>query len=116
MKIASILFIVVVVLVELLCLTLSEQCIEYIRPLYRQKTKIIDCPTVSFKDKRETPLASNKFTIDFNCLINDKTLCDKVENVFVIAGKFITATLDLKSVVSVKAQFLDFCATYGDCD
>ncbi|RGB43135.1 hypothetical protein C1646_782275 [Rhizophagus diaphanus] len=56
------------------------------------------------------------FAVDFSCLIDDSVLCDKVEKVFVTAGKFITATLNLKAVISVDAQFLNFCTTYGYCD
>ncbi|GET00475.1 hypothetical protein GLOIN_2v1837721 [Rhizophagus clarus] len=108
-----------VILLELICLvqmTLTEKCLEYIAPFYR-KTKIVECPMVASKDKRQTTTNSNNMiTVDFHCLTDDKTLCNKVEQVFITAGKFITATLNLKTVISVNAQFLDFCKTYGECD
>jgi hypothetical protein len=119
-----------IVLVELICLTqmtLSMQCLEYINPIYRHKTRFVDCPMVSSKDKRQvtpgnpepstpepTPASNEKFIVDFLCLIDDKTLCDKVDNVFITAGKFITETLNLKSQITVAAKFFDFC-TMGEC-
>ncbi|RGB43137.1 hypothetical protein C1646_782277 [Rhizophagus diaphanus] len=72
---------------------------------------------VTANDKRQTPTSpDNMFVVDFDCSINNVTLCDKVKDVFITAGKFITATIDLKSAVSVKAQFVDFCASFNDCD
>jgi hypothetical protein len=113
----TILFVVVLKLICLTQITLSEKCLEYIAPFYR-KTRIINCPMVySKKVKRETPSKlDNMITVDFHCLIDDKPLCNKVEQVFVMAGKFITATLNLKTVISVNAEFLDFCKTYGECN
>jgi hypothetical protein len=97
--------------------TLSLKCLEFTKPLYRYKTQTVDCPIVTANDKRQAPSSpDNMFVVDFICLINNVTLCDKVKNVFVTAGKFITATLNLKSVVSVKAEFVDFCANFNDCD
>ncbi|RIA87227.1 hypothetical protein C1645_301519 [Glomus cerebriforme] len=46
---------------------------------------------------------------------DDKALCNKVKNVFIAAGQFITATLNLKSPITVDAQFFDFCIQNGDC-
>ncbi|UZO16338.1 uncharacterized protein OCT59_007727 [Rhizophagus irregularis] len=114
-----ILLIYFIIIIGLSCLTpmsLSEKCLDYLSPL-NGETKIVDCPMVSSNDKRQTqPTLDNMFAVDFSCLIDDSVLCDKVEKVFVTAGKFITATLNLKAVVSVDAQFLNFCTTYGYCD
>ncbi|PKY43779.1 hypothetical protein RhiirA4_541363 [Rhizophagus irregularis] len=120
MKILSTtLFVVVLELICLVQITVPEKCLEYISPFY-QKTRMIDCPMIhskDSKDKRQTSSKSdNMITVDFQCLIDDKQLCKKVEQVFITAGKFITATLNLKSIISVNAQFLDFCKTYGKCD
>jgi hypothetical protein len=108
-------------------MTLSQQCIEYLNPLYRHKTRFVDCPMVSSKDKRQvssgnpapsapTPKAPNdKFIVDFDCQIADKVLCNKVDNVFITAGKFITDTINLKAPVTVTAKFYDLCAVEGEC-
>jgi hypothetical protein len=56
------------------------------------------------------------FTVDFHCSIGDSALCSKVKNVFISAGKYITATLNLKTPIKVNARFLDFCKEQGDCD
>src|ERR1051325_3361216 len=90
-----------IVLVVLICLTqtaLSIQCLEYLSPIYRHETRFVDCPMVSSKDKRQVspanpaptppepaPASNDKFTVNFQCLITDKTLCDKVDNVFATA-------------------------------
>src|SRR5437762_4556093 len=83
-----------VILIGLVCLiqtTMSQSCLEYLNPIYRFETKFVDCPMVSSKYKRdkrqETP--TDMFTINFQCLIDNKTLCDKVNNVLITAGKFI---------------------------
>src|SRR5256885_1016179 len=71
---------------------------------------------VTFHDKRqEQPKSDNMFKINFSCSITNKTLCDQVNEVFVSAGKFISATLNLKSVINVNAQFLDLCESTGEC-
>ncbi|CAB4399068.1 unnamed protein product [Rhizophagus irregularis] len=108
-----------IILIGLICLTqtLSHKCLEFKKPLYKYKTQVVDCPLVTANDKRQTQTSpDNMFVVDFDCSINNATLCDKVKDVFITAGKFITATLDLKSAVSVKAQFVDFCASFNDCD
>src|ERR1051325_2889408 len=115
MKISSI--IIFTVLIGLTCLTkttLSQSCLEYLSPIGDlRKTKMVDCPMVSSidMDKRQTP--DNMFVIDFQCTDTDDVLCKKVSNVFDTAGKFITATINLKSPINVNAKFLDFCATLG---
>src|SRR5256885_1674708 len=82
--------------------------LEYLTPLKRDKTKVVNCPMVTFHDKRqEQPKSDNMFKINFTCSIANKTLCDQVNEVFVSAGKFISATLNLKSVINVNAQFSD---------
>src|SRR5581483_484327 len=97
MKILS--TILFVILIGSLCLvqtTLSQQCVEYLSPLDKSKFKIADCPMVKI-DKRQAPspvIPVNLFNVNFNCLINDNVLCSKVKNVFITAGKYITATLD----------------------
>ncbi|CAB4399069.1 unnamed protein product [Rhizophagus irregularis] len=119
MKILSkISFIFLIGLICLTQLTLSQKCLEYLRPVYRYETKVIDCPMVSTNDKRQSIPTSNDlmFIINFKCLTNDKITCGKVENVLITAGKFITATLNLKTAITVDAQFLNYCLTYGDCD
>src|SRR5205823_2897776 len=68
------------------------------------------------KKRQAQPTSDNMFTVDFTCLISDKTLCQKVESVFVTAGKFITATLNLKLPISVNATFLDLCKSSRECD
>ncbi|RIA87718.1 hypothetical protein C1645_776596 [Glomus cerebriforme] len=109
-----------IILIGLICLTqttLSAKCITYKRPIFRYEKEVIDCPIVSSNDKRQTQATpDNMFVVNFNCSVADKVLCNKVQNVFVTAGKFITATINLKSVVSVDAKFLDFCANFGECD
>jgi hypothetical protein len=65
-------------------------------------------------NKRQTN--DNMFVVKFSCSINNKALCDKVQNVFATAGKFITSTLNLKAAINVNAQLQDFCATEGLCD
>ncbi|GBB98213.1 hypothetical protein RclHR1_03170009 [Rhizophagus clarus] len=99
-------------------MTLSHKCLEFEEPIYRYKTRMVDCPMVTANERRQVPTTTpdNMFTLDFSCMVNDQVLCDKVRNVFITAGKFITATLNLKSAVSVKAQFLDFCVNFNDCD
>jgi hypothetical protein len=119
MKILStVSFIFLIGLVCLTRLTLSLKCLEYLRPVYRYETKVVDCPMVSTNNKRQLIPASNDlmFIINFNCLTNDKVICSKVENVLITAGKFLTATLNLKTAITIDAQFLNFCLTYGDCD
>uniref|UniRef100_A0A1D1Y5Y4 Uncharacterized protein PB7E8.01 n=1 Tax=Anthurium amnicola TaxID=1678845 RepID=A0A1D1Y5Y4_9ARAE len=96
---------------------LSEQCMVYIKP-YRTETKIIKCPMVttdeSSLEKRQN--SEDMFTVNFKCSISDNNLCNKVKNVFNSAGKYITATLNLKTPIKVNAQFLDFCKQEGECD
>lgn len=110
-KLSTTLFIILIGL----CLThtvSSEKCIQYFNPLNSKENRVFDCLMASPAQKRQlpTPPASdNMFNVQFNCLVNDKALCSKVENVFVTAGRFITATLNLKSVISVNATFLNFC-------
>src|SRR4051812_7158398 len=102
MKILSTISFIIIILIGLICLTqttLSHKCIEFKKPIYRYKTQIVDCPMVTANDKRQAPTPDNMFTVDFSCLINDQVLCGKVKNVFISAGKYITATLNLKSVV-----------------
>jgi hypothetical protein len=112
----SIFFIILIGLSGLTQTTLLEKCLDYVNPLNESKT-IVDCPIVSSNDKRQTqPTLDNMFIINFSCLIDDSVLCGKIERVFVTAGKFITATLNLKAVISVDAQFLNFCVTHGYCD
>ena len=64
----------------LLCLiqtTLSRRCIEYLNPLNRYENKIVDCPMVSFMDKRQTQSKSDKmFDVEFHCSIADTELCE----------------------------------------
>ncbi|RIA87717.1 hypothetical protein C1645_877852 [Glomus cerebriforme] len=108
-------FIILIGLTWLIQITISEKCLEYLSPIYRYKIKVVDCPIVSSNNKRQTIPTDNMLTINFNCLIDDNILCNKVENVLVTAGKFITATLNLKSAVNLDAQFVNFCSTYGDC-
>src|SRR4051812_47065407 len=82
--------------------SLSQQCIEYSSPFNKNEIKMVDCPMATFNDKRQaspTPTSDDLFKIDFQCLITNETLCNKVNNVFVTAGKFITATLNLNSPV-----------------
>ncbi|CAI2171089.1 9732_t:CDS:2 [Funneliformis geosporum] len=98
-----------------LCLThtvSSEKCIQYSNPLNQRENRVFDCLMASPSQKRQLPTpptSDNMFNVQFNCLVDDKVLCGKVENVFVTAGKFITATLNLKSEISVNATFLNFC-------
>ena len=92
----------------------SQKCIEFTRPIYRYKTVMVDCPMVTTNDKRQAPVTSdNMFTVDFNCLVDDTVLCNKVRNVFITAGKFITATLNLKSIIIVNATLANLCELYG---
>src|SRR5688572_11911140 len=89
-----------VVLIGLICLTpptLSDRCLEYVNLLDGLETRAIDCPRIiSSIDKRQTPGTSdNMFVVKFTCAIDDQSLCEKVNNVYNTAGKFITATLNL---------------------
>ncbi|GBB98211.1 hypothetical protein RclHR1_03170007 [Rhizophagus clarus] len=115
---SSIPFIFLISIVCLTQLSISQKCLEYLRPIYRYETKVVDCPMVSINDKRQLIPESNDlmFIINFNCLINDKIMCNKVENVLITAGKFVSATLNLKTAITIDAQFLNFCLEYGDCD
>ena len=94
MKILStIIFIVLIGLVCLTPTTLSQKCLEHLGPLHLHETRMVDCPIVSSIDKRQQPTSDNLFFVDFHCLITDNILCGKINNVFITAGKFITATL-----------------------
>src|SRR5581483_9294740 len=118
MKILS--TILFVILIGSLCLvqtTLSQQCVEYLSPLDKSKFKIADCPMVAAsptKHKRQTQ-ADNMFIINLDCSISDTALCGKVNDTFNAAGKYITATLNLKNPIVVNATFLDFCQETGVC-
>ena len=94
-----------IVLICLTRITLSQTCVEHLSTLNGYETKIVDCPMVSstssILDKRQT--SDNMFVVNFHCLITDSVLCKKAENVFNKAGRFITATLNLKSPVTVNA-------------
>ncbi|GBB98208.1 hypothetical protein RclHR1_03170004 [Rhizophagus clarus] len=112
-------FTVLAVLIVLTRTTLSEKCVVYSEPVYRYKTQFIDCPMVKKNatlEKRQNTTPDDMFNVNFHCSINDNSLCNRVKNVFVSAGKYITATLNLKTQIQVNAQFLDFCKEQGDCD
>src|ERR1051325_9304801 len=101
-----------IVLVGLICLTqttFSQKCVEYLNQLNGYEPKIVDCPmVVSSMNKRQAqPTPDNMFVVDFHCFDVDTALCNKVENAFAYAGRYVTATLNLKSPVSVNATFLD---------
>jgi len=59
--------------------------------------------------------ATDMFSVSFNCLINDSTLCNKVQTAFTTAGAIITANLLLNTPINVNATFLNFCASMQDC-
>ncbi|CAG8602977.1 7673_t:CDS:1 [Rhizophagus irregularis] len=110
-------FIGLIISIILIQTTLSEKCVIYSQPIYRFKTQFIDCPMIKKNtnlEKRQN--ADDMFIVDFHCSIGDSALCSKVKNVFISAGKYITATLNLKTPIKVNAQFLDFCKEQGDCD
>src|ERR1051325_5723982 len=111
-NLSTISFIVLIGLVCLIQMTLS-QCVEYVSPLDRIKTRRVDCPMVKLEKRQAQPTQDNMFKIDFECLVPDKTLCIKVNEVFIAAGKFITTSLNLKQPITVTAKFLDLCAQLG---
>ena len=97
MKISSTISLIVLIGLASLIQTTLSQCLEYLSIFNRKETRTVDCPMVTINKKRQAqPTSDNMFTVDFTCLISDETLCQKVKNVFVTAGKFITATLNLK--------------------
>src|ERR1044072_7356966 len=108
-----------IVLIGLTCLTsiaLSEKCLEYLSPLHHE-TKFVDCPMVLSNDKRQAqPTSDNMFIVNFCCTASDKVLCNKVENVFITAGKYITATLNLKSTITVNATLTNICEIVHGCN
>jgi len=113
-----------VIFVELICFTqtiltndlkhLKNQCLEFTNPLNHYESRIVDCPTIESLDKRAP--SGDMFVVNFNCKVSDKELCDKVDNVFNTAGRFITATINLKTTINVDAQFVDLCQESGECD
>src|ERR1043165_4327937 len=112
MKILSTTFIVLIGLIFLsqILITLSQKCIDYFNPYNKYETKFVECPRVSSSlDKRQT--TDNMFTIKFTCSITDTVLCDKARNVYITAGKYITATLNLNVPLFVNATMLDLGAT-----
>src|SRR2546423_558322 len=116
MKILSMIFFIVLMGLMHLTQTTLSQCLEYLSPFNRSEAIVVNCPTVTTNNKRQAqPTSDNMFTVDFTCLISDETLCQKVKNVFITAGKFITATLNLKLPISVNATFLDICKSVIGC-
>src|SRR5688572_31068157 len=102
MKISSTIYFIF--LIELIYLTKTISSSN----LYRYESEVVDFPTIeSSLDKRAS--SNDMFSVIFHCRNINKTLCDKTKNVFVKAGKYITATLDLKMPIVVNAQFIDYC-------
>ncbi|RHZ70621.1 hypothetical protein Glove_269g29 [Diversispora epigaea] len=58
---------------------------------------------------------ANMFSVTLSCLVDDKTLCDKVQTAFNEAGRIITETILLNTQVTVNASFVDFCTEYQTC-
>src|ERR1044072_1673737 len=105
MKILStIYFIFLIELIYLTKTTLSSN-LYHLNP-NRYESKVVDFPTTeSSLDKRES--LNDMFSVNVHCSNINKTLCDKTKNVFAKAGKYITATLNLKTPIIVSANFSD---------
>ncbi|CAG8756598.1 13102_t:CDS:1, partial [Cetraspora pellucida] len=53
---------------------------------------------------------TDMFVVNFTCLVNNQTLCNRVKNAFATAGQIITAAIAFTTPVTVNATFTDFCS------
>ncbi|PKY22184.1 hypothetical protein RhiirB3_502604 [Rhizophagus irregularis] len=82
-------------------------------PIYLNKLLIVDCaPKVPKAPKQQNnnnnsfQLNDEKlFQINFNCQITDNNMCNKVEDIFNMAGDIVTYALALNTPIIVNAKF-----------
>ena len=113
--------------------TVATTCYDNVDPLHRNKHIPVECDnnklgkrsSVSWIKKLRswTPFASktlkrdvgtNAFKITLTCLASSD-LCGKVKTAFDLAGEIISGTLQLNTVITVNATFLNFCKQMNQC-
>lgn len=100
---------------QVLAAALKSSCVDKLDPWDKLNFKISECPLqVNFQkneddklksENNETLKSSNMFVLEFNCLINDQVLCEKMNNTFQRATGEISRVLKLNSEIVIKADF-----------
>ncbi|CAG8549653.1 1088_t:CDS:2 [Diversispora eburnea] len=118
LKFLSIFFIINILnVLNVIATTNVRRCWDHINPLNPKERIKVPCYSTTSErsndfEKREDV---NMFNVTLRCLVDDETLCNKVQAAFDEAGRIITETILFNTQVTVNASFVDFCTEYQSC-